>query len=519
MQVNRIHTLMVTFSDSFIAFLLDEKRKGSDIARLIIGALEHRNYYPIYDKIITTKEVDYITMRPDGLLSYLPAGKEHKVNGRGEWIRDNRQSGKPAKVIRKVFTEKMQHLIPNKSFEAFGNAYKAKFMDNGFTFEIKPNVEIPVVYNMRRADGDASLNNSCMNGDGDYMKIYTNCPHLRILILTNKNGSLCGRALLWNLTHQKYGDITFMDRVYVVEDYMYDLFIDQAKTNGWWRKAKFRSYDNKQTWVHPETDESVSMSMTVYTSTDFDYYPYIDTFSYGGDGYLCNAGGQYTYDCTNGTRSGEPEEEQEDDHAGEVWDEFSDRYIPEDDAVFLEYGERRYRGRYTHVDNCVQAYYAGLRQEWFHEDDSNIVDIGGTMYHMNHEDVVRRADGEYDLQDNCVQCETDNEWYELDADHLIQSEDGLYYDKYEDSNVARVQPLNGKGSKRYVYLPDVPGQVIVGADGKYYWAEDKRLKQVEDTNDHCSYWCLNIDVIKWGRRRFYKEDRALIELITNTTTR
>ena len=86
-----------------------------------------------------------------------------------------------------------------------------------------------------------------MNGDGAYMDIYSKCPHLQIFTLTNKDNQLCGRALVWKLNHSEHGDIVFMDRIYVVEDYMYDLFLNQAKERGWWRKYSYQSFSSKST--------------------------------------------------------------------------------------------------------------------------------------------------------------------------------------------------------------------------------------------------------------------------------
>src|SRR6188768_885478 len=141
---------MVTFSDSFLEFLANEAQNGSRIASLITRALSWSGWAPMYGKVLTTDEVNYITMRPDGLLSYLPAGKAHQVNSRGEWMREGRQCGKPAKVIRKIFNAKILRFIAAKEFEAFGNAYKAKFVDNGFKLELRPAKEIPSVYGMAR---------------------------------------------------------------------------------------------------------------------------------------------------------------------------------------------------------------------------------------------------------------------------------------------------------------------------------------------------------------------------------
>lgn len=530
---------MVTFSESFKAFLYDESRKGSAIARLIIKAIPDPHswdiYHPIYEKILTTSEVNYITMRPDGLLSYLPAGKEHKVNERGEWAREGRQSGKPAKVIRKVFNPKILRLIPNKDFEMFGNAYKAKFMDNGFEFRILANTEIPSVYCMTRADGEASLNGSCMNNDAAYLEIYKHIKELSILILTNKEGKLCGRALIWNLKSNEYGPITFMDRIYVVEDYMYDLFISHAVAQGYWRKSFPRTFEYKSDWVDPNTDDTKQMFFRIDTNTEFRYYPYIDTFSYGADGWLSNREEDtyYTYNCTDGTREGDDDEEEdeceeEDDHSGEVYDEVDDRYIDQDDGVFLgNLGDRGYRNVMTHRDNCVQAYVRGYRQEWFHQEDSHVVEVNEEWYHTDHDKIQRCADGDYYLADECVICETDNEYYHESSPDLLEGEDGLYYHKKDDHRVvwASFDPtrtVSRRGySGRYILLDDHRDKVVQDVDGNWvfrnhtaknwhivdYLTYDNTLEQV---------LVPSTTLVKWGRRKFYFTDRRLRAMICKT---
>lgn len=200
----------------------------------------------------------------------------------------------------------------------------------------------------------------------------------------------------------------------------------------------------------------VTKKLTINTNTEFDKYPYIDTFSYGDDGSLNNYGaGEYTYNNTDGTRS--PEEE-DDDHEGEAYDEINEEYICEDDAIYIEYGERRYRGRTTHRDVCVCT----DNDRWYHEDDDNIVEVGGTWYEKD-SDKIREVDGEwYDaddvvysewdstdyLLDDCVHSEPmndyilrddaveiDGEWYHKDHEDVVQI-DGKYYHK---DNVPKVK--------------------------------------------------------------------------------
>ena len=480
---------MVTFSNSFLRYLLSEKEKGSTIARLLFNAHNRWYAYPAYDKIVTNTEVDYLTLRTDGLISYLPAGKEHKTNEAGEWSREGRQSGKPAKVIRKVFTEKMLRFIPAKEFESFGNAYKAKFLDNGFRFELKPNIEIPNVYcKIERAPGDGSLNNSCMNGDRDYLDIYKKCKALQILTLIGKDELLYGRALVWTLNHHGFGDITFMDRIYVTEDYMYDMFLTHASDNGWWRKVMYKTYSDKQAWVSPSGEKQTVMA-TIYTDTDCDEYPYIDTFSYGNDGTLTNTGVscQYTYNETDGCREGDRNDHDDDD----TYDEVNDTYIHSDNAVYLgERGDPRYRNRTTHADNAVEVIMTtGGRCQWMHENDSNYVRIGDFNYYTDHPSVITRADGEYDVTDNCVLCQTDGEYYEIGDSDILQANNDLYYHKHNDDRVIYV------ANEGYCYMPDVEGYVvdvvghgwykkdsnsIVKIDGDWYEKDDNRIVQINE---------------------------------------
>jgi hypothetical protein len=515
---------MITFSESFLNFLRSEADKGHVVPRLITNAYNLYDEYPAYNKILTDDEVDYITMRHDGLISYLPAGKEHKTNERGEWARDGRQSGKAGKVIRKIFTKEALRFIPEKEFEAFGNVYKAKFLDNGFKFEIKPNSEILKIYSMKRADGEAGLNASCMNDD-DYFSIYEYCECLQILIMVNKDNRLCGRALVWNVNHERHGNITFMDRIYVSEDYMYDLFLNYARENKWWRKYSYKKYDYKSRWINPATDCAEDIFIKIKTNTAFEVYPYIDTFSYGGDGWLSNncSGNDYTYSNIDGTRDGdEGSNEYEDDHNGESYDDINDHYINEDDAVFLcSLGEREYRDRTTSVNNAVEAYTSRRNTEWFHEDDNNIVQIEGSWYYKQHDDVVYREDGEYDMETNCVVCETDSGYYESDDDNLFQAENGNYYHKENDDNIIFVQGRNEKEHGEHYYLPDVEDRVIqVESNSNWYWATDKRVKRIDfHLIESChSIYAMKTELIKHRNRFYHPEDHRLIKKLQLVST-
>lgn len=410
----------IIYSKSFIDFM---KKSDCRIAKLLYR-LNKKDYHPL---MVTSEQINYLTFRGDGTISFLPSGKPHLVdNETGNWKRDGRQNGKPGKVIRKLFAERVQKYFKDADFECFANQYKAEFNDGGYKFSLLQNKDIPGVYEMTRKSGEGSLNNSCMNGDSEYLDIYKYCDQLSILILKNTEDELCGRALIWKISD----DITLMDRIYVTDDFMFDKFLSYCNTQKWWRKKDYKSYDNKTTFINSEGNE-VDKNFTINTDTEHSQYPYIDTFQYGDDGSLNNYGsGDYTYNNTGGTRDG--------DHSGEVYDEINGEYISEDDSCYITAGERCYRDRSCHIDNCVE-----VEGDWYHQEDENIVEVGGTWYKKDSGDICE-VDGEYYEMDDCTYCERDDRYYLSDdcvfceddeedvlKDEAVEIDDKWYHKKSE----------------------------------------------------------------------------------------
>lgn len=361
----------IIYSDSFQKFL---KNSDNPVAkflyRLWLKSYEKTGYRGFYDSegrrktghywyewesnLLTTKEINYLTFRSNGTISYLPAGKDCLMTANGDWSKENRQEGKPSKVIRKILTKKAKSFFSDKDFEQFTNEYKAKFETAGYTFKIEDRAVIPDVYNRTRIYGDCTLQNSCMNGEGDSLfEIYTSCKDLRIVTLTSPDGELAGRALLWSLDYE--GEtIQFLDRIYVGAEHLYELFLDYAKTNGFWRKNRYKTYDFKRDFVKPDGSE-VNYTFTVKTDTYCEYFPYIDTFTYGDNGYLTNRAGdgtRFTYENTDGTRLGDDEDD-EDEQLGEdeMYDDITGNRIATDDACTITAGD--HAGDITHRSHTV----------------------------------------------------------------------------------------------------------------------------------------------------------------------
>ena len=382
---------MVHYSSSFRNFL--SKREGK-VADVLYRTLSKRAYRSNFSSVIVTnKEIDYLTFRNDGTISYLPSGKEHLVTEDGEWSREGRQTGRAGKVIRKLFTPRALRMFKDSDFESFTNQYKASFADD-FKIEIWDRHKIKDVYDMDIIDGDGTLNNSCMNGDSDYLDIYEECERLRIVVILNPEGKLAARALLWTISD----DVVFMDRFYVAHDYLFDMMRNFAIDNGFYYKRDFKSYDSKTHMICPD-GECKDFRWTILTNTSCDAYPYIDTFSYGSDGSLNNYGsGEYTYCNTGGTREGDEET---------LYDSIAECDIDYDDAVEVNRG--RYRGDWTHIDNTVVI---GCNRWWTEDDD--IVYISGEYYEKDSDDIVE-IDGDYYLIDDCCYSDFTDSWH-LKAD-------------------------------------------------------------------------------------------------------
>ena len=409
---------VIHYSRSFRDFL-ETRKESSVIARILVNAYYHDNdkeRIPAYDLMLTTEQINYLTFRSNGNISFLPAGKEHIVTDGGIWSKENRQEGKPGKVIRKLFTDKALKIIPAKEFEQFTNQYKAEFNEDGYTFAILPNTRINEVYNnTNRKEGGASLNSSCMNRDsghresdvdGIFLEMYAMCDNLQIVTLTTRNGQLCGRALLWTLD----SGIKLMDRIYVSDDFMYDMFINYALDNCMWRKESYKSVDNPMSFINHH-GENEHRTFIVKTDTDFKRYPYVDTFRYGGDGWLSNSdeqGHEYIYYNTGGTRDcvddDDDDDDVDDDDDDTVWDCITDDSIAYDDSIEIERG--RYRGQLTHQDNTVQV----NGHTWW-QDDEDIVHLSWDNEWYERDDVVysERDQEDYPISE-CRYIDNDNGW-------------------------------------------------------------------------------------------------------------
>lgn len=156
-------------------------------------------------------------------------------------------------------------------------------------------------------ENTGSLSGSCMkySNCSDFFGIYTDNPDKVKLIILVECGLLIGRALLWTMRD----GTMLMDRIYA-NDSNIEKFKMYARSKGYAYK-EFQSYDRKKILRLPSDNysEKHTCRFSIELEGDFDYYPYIDTFTYssgsnkGVKTFFNYENDSYNY-CYTGTEGG-----------------------------------------------------------------------------------------------------------------------------------------------------------------------------------------------------------------------
>ena len=276
--------------------------------------------------------------------------------------------------------------ISDANIEQYVNKLKAKYVITE-TFSVVSGESIREWYHGRRyAHNTGSLEQSCMRHERcqDFLDIYVH-NDINMLILTDQNGNLTGRALLWprKLWNKNYFDNcdVFMDRIYG-NDRVIQKFKDYANAQGWARKSE-QTYNNTVGVYFNGEIFTKRMRMNLDDVT-FNEYPYMDTFNRLDDSCLKNHGEGTVLDSTEGGYS-EPyaycaqcsatlqnEEdafycEQESDYYCEdhsVWSEWHETYIPYESArdttdgwIYSDEAIEDCNGALHHEDNVAETIF------------------------------------------------------------------------------------------------------------------------------------------------------------------
>lgn len=392
----------MVFSTSFQNMLRQFRNDGCKIATAI-----HSGY-------ATNEEMDYLTCRGD-MISFLPSGREHRVNENGRWMREGRQEGKPSRVIRKIIRPSAieQFDIKDSDFEKFGYAIRAYVLSNGdgdpdsqlqtANIVVCNGMFIPHYYdhNNYAPDVGGNLAGSCMrNVDGDYFDVYSaNDDVCHMAVALTPQHKVLGRALLWKT--DQYG--WCMDTIYA-EDHIRPMFINFANANGMRYKASQSCHHHDFDMLNGERVGCGNLSVKL-KYCDFDQYPYLDTLYYmdtynsviqnhsdGADRELRNTDGEFN----------DMEDEVECIHTG--------NYYHEDDCRYVDY---RYNGSY--YEGYVHHEYTVYVRGGYHAIQDHAVEVNGDYYLMDDDDIrySEYEDTHYHI-DDCVYVESESDYRHID---------------------------------------------------------------------------------------------------------
>lgn len=370
----------------------------------------------INDKLNTliTDEVRALSIRRDVFeISFTPKGKELKYNDSGNWSRENRQTGKPGRIIKKL----MAFDYKEKDIEVFNNLLKANMIALG-EFKLVSGSDITKYYHEDTYFNlNGTLGRSCMRYDEcePYFGIYED--HAKMLVCF-RNEKVMGRAIVWEIDGK-----TYMDRVYVCEDYIEDQFIDYAKANGWYRRTdnSLLSTGDDQEWIDPNGNVT-GACLTIKLKHRYDYYPYVDSFRYFNDNdntiSTCHFSGAIPLDSTDGEATGTP---WSCEYCGEVffgydddtpeelaWSEWNGEYLCNDCRIWCE-GIDDYVRRDVSVVNVFvysNRYTVSYPYEYVMDSlttETEIELIGDSDYFICLNDVWYRLDSDkLTIKDNVI---------------------------------------------------------------------------------------------------------------------
>lgn len=360
---------------------------------------------------LITDEVRALSIRKDVFeIAFTPKGKDLLYSGNNTWSREGRQTGKPARIIKKLLV----HDYKERDIELFNNQLKAEIMCLG-DFQIVEGDNICHWYNCDNYYSlSGTLGNSCMKycECQSYFQVYKDLAKMLICV---KGDKLLGRAILWEIDGK-----TYMDRVYVCMDYLEEQFYQKAMENKWIiRESNSLLYDgDSQYWMIPDDNYSSTHApdLTMRCLEIYEKFPYMDSFRYfdpdSGELYSTYHSGCVHLSNTDGywergeerccARCGDCETVYEGDEGTFIWSDYLQAWLCENCAVWNDYLEE-----YISIDtNCLTVNVDG--EEVDVPRDTVIGSYTNYDENVPFVSFIKFPDGSFYHKDNCIWSEENN---------------------------------------------------------------------------------------------------------------
>lgn len=190
------------------------------------------------------------------------------------------------KFIRKILDDTNTEYI-QADIEKFVNSYRAE-LDTESNIRILKGKDILFGYIKNNYstgfDRGCSLYSSCMTDSTNYLELYTQNSNCSLAILEN-NGKIDARAMLWNATVDGKENITFMDRIYSINN------VAEEKLRKWALKNNYLVVINGRgdgNTFKDRNDNKYQQAIVKLEHIELAKYPYVDTVRYKYDNYLTN---------------------------------------------------------------------------------------------------------------------------------------------------------------------------------------------------------------------------------------
>lgn len=185
---------------------------------------------------------------------------------------------KVGRAIKYIAKDLYDIKISDKQIEDFVNVYKSIPNEGEPNFQFYIGDDIKNGYDTDKYYSTfGTLGSSCMNNHYSFLKIYRkNVDKVRLLVLLDDNGDICGRALVWKLDKSPCDAEYFMDRVYTNRDYETNKFIQYAENNGFMYKQRMTCGDSDAAKFRYKGKDLIG-EIRVKIDGKQKEYPYMDT--------------------------------------------------------------------------------------------------------------------------------------------------------------------------------------------------------------------------------------------------